>query len=103
MGGDKTVMKLSYEDWVAIKDRTEKELEPLAGTGKEPSAKFSKYAFSWDYHYAYPPGSVRLHFNWKSGDVSGWRTNHWSEGIFAPQEIAMDDKYLSKVFDIRRL
>lgn len=96
-------MKLSLEDWVAIKDRTEKELKPLVGTGKEPNAKFSKYAFSWDYHYTYPLGSVRLHYNWKSGKVSGWRTRHWDEGPFAPQMIGMDDEYLAKVFDVKRL
>lgn len=96
-------MKLSYKDWVAIKDRTEKELKPLVGTGKEPNAKFSKYAFSWDYHYAYPPGSVRLHYRWERGEVSGWRTRHWDEGPFAPPKIDMDDTYLAKVFDVRRL
>ena len=96
-------MRLSYKDWKAIKDRTEQELKPLVGTGKEPRAKFSKYAFSWDYHYAYPPGSVRLHYNWKSGKVTGWRTRHWSEGPFASERIAMDDEYLAKVFDVGRL
>jgi len=95
-------MKLSYEDWVAIKDRTEKELKSLVGTNKEPNAKFSKYAFSWDYHYTYPPGSVRLHYNWKNGEVSGWRIRHWIEGIFA-RECAMDNKYLAEVFNIKRL
>ena len=96
-------MKLSYEDFKAIKDRTEQELKPHIGTGKEPDAKFSKYAFSWDYHYAYPPGSVRLHYYWKGGEVTGWRTRHWSEGPFAPEKTAMDEKYLAKVFDVRRL
>lgn len=96
-------MKLSYEDFKAIKDRTEKELIPLRGTGKEPNAKFSKYTFEWDYHYAYPPGSVRLHYIWKNGNIGGWRGRHWSEGPFAPEKVAMDDKYLAKVFDVRRL
>ena len=96
-------MKLSYKDWLAIKDRTEAELKPLVGTGKEPNAKFSKYAFSWDFHYAYPPGSVRFHYNWKNGQVTGWRTRHWEEGPSVPPEIAMDNEYLVKVFDVSRL
>lgn len=96
-------MKLSYKDWCAIRDRTEKELESLVGTFKEPKAKFTAKAFSWDYHYAYPPGTVRLHYKWKNDIVSGWRTNHWSEGPFAPKRIVMDDKYLAKVLNVGRL
>jgi len=96
-------MKLSYEDWIAIKDRTERELKPLVGTGKEPNAKFSDKSFSWDYHYAYPPGSVRLHYSWAKGVVTGWRTPHWDEGPGMPPKITMDGKYLAKVFDVRRL
>ena len=96
-------MKLSYKDWCAIRDRTKKELGPLKGTGQEPNAKFSDKSFSWDYHYAYPPGHVRLHYNWNKGQVTGWRTPHWDEGPGMPERIAMDDTYLAKVFDIRRL
>lgn len=96
-------MKLSLQDFIAIKDRTKEELKPHVGTGKEPNAKFTKYTFEWDYHYAYPPGSVRLHYKWEGGEVSGWRSRHWSEGPFAPERVAMDDDYLVKVFDIRRL
>ena len=96
-------MKLSYKDWCAIKDRTEEELKPLVGGGKEPEPKFSTKSFSWDYWYAYPPGKVRLHYTWKNGVVTGWRTNHWDEGPFAPTRIEMDDDYLAKVFDVRRL
>lgn len=97
------ILKLSYEDWVAIKDRTETELKLLVSTDKEPNAKFNKYTFSWDFHKAYPLGSIRLYFNWKNGEVTGWRTRYWSEGSFAPEQIAMDDEYLAKVFDVRRL
>lgn len=96
-------MELLWEDWRAIRDRTKKELKPLVGTGKEPNAKFSSKSFSWDYHYAYPPGSVRLYYKWEDGHVSGWRTNHWSEGPFASRRVDMDDKYLAKVFDVSRL
>ena len=96
-------MKLSYEDFKAIKERTEQELIPLKGTGKEPNAKFSKYAFEWDYHYTYPLGKVRLHYKWENGKVTGWRTRHWDEGPFAPEKITMDDEYLAKVFDVKRL
>ena len=96
-------MKLPYADWEAIKDRTEVELRPLVGSGKDPKAEFSKYAFSWDYYYSYPPGCVRLHYSWKNGNVSGWRTRHWSEGPFAPEQTIMDDEYLAKVFDVKRL
>lgn len=96
-------MKLSYKDWCAIRDRTKEELKPLVDTGKEPNAKFSDKSFSWDYHYAYPPGKVRLHYLWENGNVTGWRTNHWSEGPEAPTRILMEDDYLAKVFDIGRL
>lgn len=95
-------MKLSLNDWIAIRDRTKDELTRTP-PGKPPNAKFSKYAFSWDYHYTYPPGSVRLHYEWKNGQVSGWRTRHWDEGPFAPTHVTMDDEYLAKVFDVRRL
>lgn len=96
-------MRLSYGDWCAIRDRTEQELISLRSTGQEPDAKFSDRSFSWDYHYAYPPGSVRLHYTWKDGKVTGWRTSHWDEGPFAPEKITMDDKYLAKVFNVGRL
>ena len=96
-------MKLNYEDWVAIKDRTKKELKPLVGTGKEPNMKFADKSFSWDYHYIYPPGVVRLHYTWENGEVAGWRTPHWSEGLGMPERITMDDEYLLRVFDVSRL
>jgi len=96
-------MDISYEDWKAIKNRTEQELIPHKGTGKDPKAKFTDKSFSWDYYYSYPPGSVRLNYEWKNGKVSGWRSPHLNEGPFAPAKIEFDEEYLARVFDIRRL
>ena len=96
-------MKLSYKDWVAIKERTEKELKPLRGTYKEPNAKFSRFEFSWDYYYNYPPGKVRLHYQYKKGNVTGWRTSHPDEAPCVPGRRTLKEENLAIVFNVERL
>jgi len=92
-------MKLSLKKFTEVKNTTKKE---LLGTGEDKynaKPKFSKYAFEWDFHHAYPPSVSRLFFWWKKGEVYGKRKRNIWEGPFVPDYFKLDDEYLNRVFN----
>ena len=88
-------MKMSLEDWKVWRDRMWEETKKTP-PGRPANAEFAVFSFSWDYHYAYPSGSVRLHYIWHDGELTGWRTPHWTEGP-GMRNVAFDDTYLTKI------
>jgi len=93
-------MKLTLKQFTKIKNQVKSD---LLGTGEDKykaTPKFSKYAFEWDYHKAYPPCTFRLFFWWENGEVHGKRTTSAFETspLDYHECTMLDDDYLKKVF-----
>lgn len=86
-------MKLTKKQWERAKTILKKELK-LYKT--DPKANFGENEISWNFPHSYPPGSYRLHFIWRSGQLSGYRTRHFME--IPGQDLTFDEEYLRKNF-----
>lgn len=93
-------MKLTLKQFTEIKNQTRKELFPNGEDKYKSKFKSDKYSFSWDFHKAYPPITLRLYFWWKKGEVFGKRdTSALETSPFDFHKYTtLDDDYLKKVF-----
>ena len=98
--GNEKGVKLTRAEWGTAIANLKIELGKLKGTGKEPDAKFLKNAFAFDYHYAYPPGTVRQYYYYRRGFVVGKRSNHWSEGPMAYDYYPIPKDQLTEIFKV---